>query len=555
MYNEDVNDQYTEEEGTENQNNGASGSMMSYEEEEEEDEEYQKIRRDHVFAEIDYTNRKSKIICTLGPSTCEVEQIIKLIDEGMACARFNLSHGTAKTNQRLLKKFQEAKRLRPHKTCALMLEVRGREIRTSEIDEKSQAFVAASEDTQFRSGIQLKAGQQLFISSDNLFLKSDEKTLQCNYRELPKLVKPNDVIHLDDGRVVCLVTDVEHNGVHVEVKGGGILGSRVNIKLPSGRHDQLPILTAVDEVDVVNYAVKNNFDFIALPYAVRKRDIQQVKDLLGPAGAHIQILAKIDTVDSLHNFEELVKAADGIILNRVEVGLELPAEKLMLAQKWMIDRTVQEGKPIFLQSQVLESMIQSDLASRSDAEDVTSAILEGVDSFILSHETSIGKYPIQSVVQLAKCIAEGENIYDYDQVYNDIRQDSVNNSKNLTSVDLLATTACTIAIESNVEIFVCLTETGRIARYVAKYRPFQKVLACSTSSAVVKQANMTRGVIGYKIPTHLKKLSDKLIGLVLKVAKEQELCIAGNKVLIFYTENEGKKNESVHFKLVDIEQD
>lgn len=131
-------------------------------------------------------------------------------------------------------------------------------------------------------------------------------------------------------------------------------------------------------------------------------------------------------------------------------------------------------------------MIYQDTASRSDAEDVTSAILEGVDSFILSHETSIGKYPIESVVQLAKCIAEGENIYDYEQVYNDIRQDSVNNAKSMSSVDLLATTACNIALDNNVDIFVCLTETGKIARYVAKYRPFQSILACSTSSAVVK---------------------------------------------------------------------
>lgn len=117
-------------------------------------------------------------------------------------------------------------------------------------------------------------------------------------------------------------------------------------------------------------------------------------------------------------------------------------------------------------------MINNSSASRSDAEDVTSALLEGVDSFILSHETSCGKFPVESVVQLAKCIAEGENIYDYDEVYNTIRQDSINNSKNLTAVDLLATTACTIAIESNVEIFVCLTESGRIARFVSKYRPF-----------------------------------------------------------------------------------
>ena len=260
---------------------------------------------------------------------------------------------------------------------------------------------------------------------------------------------------------------------------------------------------------IVNYFtckyLNLDFDFVSLPQSIRKRDIQHVKDVLGPQGSHIQVLAKIDTIEALHNFEELIRSADGIILNRVELSLELPAEKLMLAQKWMIDRCAQEGKPIFIQSQVLESMIHKDTASRQDAEDVTSAVLEGADSFILSHETSVGQYPVEAVIQLAKCIAEGENIIDYEQVYNDIRQDSTNNAKKTNTVDILATTACSIALDNNVDIFVCLTETGKIARYVAKYRPFQSILACSTSSAVVRQVNMTRGVIGYKIPTHLSK--------------------------------------------------
>ena len=163
-------------------------------------------------------------------------------------------------------------------------------------------------------------------------------------------------------------------------------------------------------------------------------------------------------------------------------------------------------------------MIKESNAHRQDAEDITSAVLEGVDAFILSHETSTGKYPIEACVQLAKCIAEGENIIDYEQVYNDIRQDSVNNASKLSPADALATTACSIALDNNVDLFVCLTESGKIARYVAKYRPLQPILACSTSSAVVHQANMTRGIIGYKVPTHLKNRSDKLISLILKVA-------------------------------------
>ena len=162
-------------------------------------------------------------------------------------------------------------------------------------------------------------------------------------------------------------------------------------------------------------------------------------------------------------------------------------------------------------------MVDKEIGSRSEAEDITSAVLEGADAFILSHETSIGKYPIEAVIQLAKAIAEGENIIDYEQVYNDIRQDSIDNAKKSTAVDILATTACSIALDNNVDIFVCLTETGKIARFIAKYKPFQSILACTTSSAVVKQVNMTRGVIGYKIPSHLCKY---LLSLLLFIFRE-----------------------------------
>ena len=138
-------------------------------------------------------------------------------------------------------------------------------------------------------------------------------------------------------------------------------------------------------------------------------------------------------------------------------------------------------------------------------------------------------------------------------MYNDVRADAVNNAKKLSPTDALATTACSIALDNNVDLFVCLTETGRIARYIAKYRPFQPILACSTSTSVVHQSNMSRGVIGYKIPIHLKNKQDKLVSLILKVAKEQGMCMPGNKVLVFNAEQEGKKGESVNFKLLEIE--
>jgi pyruvate kinase len=151
-------------------------------------------------------------------------------------------------------------------------------------------------------------------------------------------VKPNDLIYLDDGKMILLVSECDMSRVKCEVKAGGLLGSYKNVKLPSGKQEHIPVLTSQDQDDLITLIQKQKCDYLAVPYAVRKRDIVQVKDVLGGTGAHIQILAKIDTVESIHNFEELIKAADGVIINRIELGLEMHAEKLVLAQKWMVDR-------------------------------------------------------------------------------------------------------------------------------------------------------------------------------------------------------------------------
>lgn len=232
--------------------------------------------------------------------------------------------------------------MRPHKACALLIEVRGREIRTSTVDEK--VFTSGA------PGIRLIPNAKVFLAVDTPEMPSDGTRINIvNCRDMPRLVKPNDLLYLDDGKIILLVNECDINGVRCEVKTGGFLGSFKGVKLPTGKQEHLPVITPQDLDDIATLIPnKARIDYIALPYAVRKRDIANVRDSMGPTGAHIQILSKIDTVESIHNFEELIKSADGIIINRVELGLEMHAEKLMLAQKWMVDRCCQEGKPCFV---------------------------------------------------------------------------------------------------------------------------------------------------------------------------------------------------------------
>lgn len=273
-------------------------------------------------------------------------------------------------------------------------------------------------------------------------------------------------------------------------------------------------------------------------------------------GSQIGIIAKIDNLEAVHQFQTILKYADAVVVLRNELSFELQPEKLMLAQKWMVQTANMASVPIFLQSQILESQVDGNvMEARQETTDISQSVIDGTDAFILSHETSIGKNGVATCELLSKAIAEAEQCYDHEQAFNDAREDSKAEGKNLGATDMLCSTATQIALDNNVDLFICLTSTGRIAKNLARQRPAQAILCCSESSSVVRQSNMVRGVIGYKVPQYLKQMGDKLISLVLKVAKELAYCYPGNKVMIFTIENEGASNEQVNFKMIEIDEE
>lgn len=198
-------------------------------------------------------------------------------------------------------------------------------------------------------------------------------------------------------------------------------------------------------------------------------------------------------------------------------------------------------------------MLQNNIAkARQETMDISSSVIEGCDCFILSHETSCGKYSIDATVMLAKAIAEAENVYDHEIVYQELRNIAKEEGSKGTTADMLCSTAVQIAIDNNVDLFICLTNTGKIARSLAKQKPMQTILACCTQPQVVRQVNTSRGVIGYKVPAYIQKHQSSLVQMVLKVANEQGFCLPGNKVMIFTCEQEGTPNETVNFKMLEI---
>lgn len=460
-------------------------------------------------------------------------------------ARINISHGSLKSNLKLINKLKIAKRLRPHKTIGLMIEARGREIRLNQVSDKSGIM-------------QVKSGTVVALNCTNPHGITNPKTWYCNCDVIQRYLKPNDVVYFDDGKVVCIVLEISNEGCMLEVKIGGPLLSNTQIRFVGGKHKNLPLLNPQDVSDLQAVSQQINIDYFVVPFASSGNDIKQIREVLGAGGKNIKILAKIDTIHGIENFEEILEFADGMVFCRNELQWEIPSEKLMIAQKWAIQQCNKSAKLLIIQAQVLESMLTENQPSRQELSEITTATLDGADSFILSHETSVGPNAIESTINLAKAIAEAEAIFDYEQVYANNRDDLKKMEHNQPNIDILTSTSCSMAFEkeNDIDIIICITDNGKIARYLSKQRTRQPILACSTNSQTVRQVNTFRGIVGYKIPQHMASKAEDVLDLLLKIITEQGLCnLPYTKVMIFTGENEDDiSKEKYTFKMIGGEE-
>ena len=355
------------------------------------------------------------------------------------------------------------------------------------------------------------------------------------------------MVFIADGTLTCEVIECFEGGVKVIVKNNCRLGERKNMNLPGAIID-LPTLTEKDEDDIVDFGLKKGIDLIAASFVRKAADVEYIRDVLGPRGSHVKIISKIENHEGLHNYDEILGVSDGIMVARGDLGMEIPPEKVFVAQKWMIEKANLAGKPVVTATQMLESMIKNPRPTRAEASDVANAVLDGTDCVMLSGETAGGDYPLNAVQIMAKTCVEAERMIDYKKVFNDMRMYS---PVPLPTAEAVAAAACSTALDLNIDLIIVLTDSGRIARYVAKYRPSQPILACSISGPVVKQLNTSRGVIGYKIPSF--QGTDNLLQLVIKTAKDMNLCKAGNKVVTIHGSQEESPEESNILKILDID--
>ena len=481
--------------------------------------------------------RKTKIVCTMGPSCWSVERLVEMIDKGMNVARLNFSHGDHASHGATIARLNEALALRPGAKVSYMLDTKGPEIRTGFLETGS---------------IELHAGNLLTLTTDYSF-KGNENKLACSYGKLAKSVREKGIILVADGSVSLEVVSIHpattpgsFDEVVTRIVNGGKLGERKNMNLPGCVVD-LPVIGDKDKDDIVNFAIPHGCDFIAASFVQSAKDVKLIRDILGEAGKHIQIISKIENQAGLKNFDAILSETDGVMVARGDLGMEIPPEKVFFAQKMMIGKSNLAGKPVITATQMLESMVKNPRPTRAEASDVANAVLDGTDCVMLSGETANGDFPLHSVDIMRRICEEAENVTDYYSLFNRIKISSI---ANVDVSESVCSSAVKAAMDVKAKLIIAMTETGQTARLVAKYRPAQPIIALSTNEHTVKSLLVVRGALPMQVPSLLA--TDKVIAKTLETAQQMGLVKSGDKVVAIHGVQEDLTGFSHLMKVMQV---
>ncbi len=447
--------------------------------------------------------KKTKIVCTIGPATESAEVLENLINAGMNVMRLNFSHGDFAEHQNRITNLKKASE-KTGKLVAILQDLGGPKIRIGEFE---------------KGVITLKAGQTFTLTTDNVV--GNEEKVFINYPLLPKEVKKGGFIMLHDGQKKLEVIDIKGNDIICKVIVGGEIKSRRGVNVP-GAYLSISSITDKDRKDV-EFGIKNEVDYIALSFVRRPADIEELRGILNKVGSKAKIIAKIETPEALENIDEIIKLADGLMVARGDLAIEIPAEEVPLVQKSLVQKCHAVGKPVIVATQMLESMIKSPVPTRAEVSDVANAIIDGADAIMLSEETTLGLYPLEAVTMMTKVA----NRVEQELLSNGV----INSTEDYSSVgDVVSFSAVRTAQEIGAKYMVALTRTGRTALFAARHRPVQQIIALTPCQKTANQLMLVYGC--YPIVVDDIKSFDKISEIVKEYLVDNKLAKKGETVVV-----------------------
>jgi pyruvate kinase len=445
---------------------------------------------------------RTKIVCTIGPSSNSKEIIAALVASGMSVARLNFSHGSHADHKEMILRIREASAT-ADRPVAVLQDLCGPKIRVGKLPD---------------DGIRLSPGQSLILTVDKRPAQGNR--VPVSYHALPSQVKPGDRILLADGMMELTVERTTPDEIVCTVITGGMLTSNKGINLPSSSLD-IPALTEKDRRDLI-FGLEMDVDYVALSFVRAAADIHAIKKIIHRQGKQTPVIAKIEKHEALDHIDAILEAADGIMVARGDLGVEIPLERVPYIQKKLVRKANIAGKPVVIATQMLRSMVESPRPTRAEATDVANGVLDGADAVMLSEETASGDYPVEAVQFMARIAANAEEKFPHEKYLEMLPKDGM--------AEAVSYAASILARDLNAGAIVATTRSGSTASHIARYRPVQPIIALSPDEVTVRRLTLFWGCVPFLLP--VIEDTDQMVEQAALVSMERGHARKGDRIVI-----------------------